>query len=183
MKLKSACQLIVSLSLLPALASCQEKTVATGKVTADSTGGGTPVLVKGEDWPTWGRDSTRNMVGNAKNLPVEVNPGEMDDETEVIDMKTTKNVRWIAKLGSQSYGNVSVANGKVFAGTNNESPRDKRNVVDRGNLMCFDEKTGEFQNFLQVYDKESQPCPRCEVPLQRIVQQQRSTFFCIGCQK
>ena len=144
MKLKSACQLIVSLSLLPALASCQEKTVATGKVTADSTGGGTPVLVKGEDWPTWGRDSTRNMVGNAKNLPVEVNPGEMDDETEVIDMKTTKNVRWIAKLGSQSYGNVSVANGKVFAGTNNESPRDKRNVVDRGNLMCFDEKTGEF---------------------------------------
>ena len=46
-----------------------------------------------------------------------------------------------------------------------------------------DEKTGEFQNFLQVYDKESQPCPRCEVPLQRIVQQQRSTFFCIGCQK
>jgi formamidopyrimidine-DNA glycosylase len=46
-----------------------------------------------------------------------------------------------------------------------------------------DEKTGEFQNFLQVYDKESQSCPRCEVPLQRIVQQQRSTFFCIGCQK
>ena len=46
-----------------------------------------------------------------------------------------------------------------------------------------DEKTGEFQNFLQVYDKESQPCTRCEVPLQRIVQQQRSTFFCIGCQK
>ena len=149
MKLKSACKLIVSVSLISGLACCQDKTVAAGKEKPGnqeegSGGEETPVLLKGEDWPTWGRDSTRNMVGNARNLPVEVNPGEMDDETEVIDLKTTKNVRWIAKLGSQSYGNVSVANGKVFAGTNNESPRDKRNVVDRGNLMCFDEKTGKF---------------------------------------
>ena len=97
-----------------------------------------------QDWPTWGRDATRNMVGPGKNLPVDVNPGEMNDETEEIDLKTAKNIRWIAKLGSQSYGNVSVAHGKVFARTNNESPRDKRNVVDRGNLICFDEKTGKF---------------------------------------
>lgn len=104
----------------------------------------TTTLATSQDWPTWGRDSTRNMVGEAKNLPVDVNPGEMNDETEKIDLKTAKNLRWVAKLGSQSYGNVSVGHGKVFAGTNNESPRDKRNVVDRGNLYCFDEKDGKF---------------------------------------
>jgi len=149
MKLKPVLHFIVSLGLGPIISSCQDKG-AGGSADADKNvdaGGNADAgegLSKGEDWPTWGRDSTRNMVGKAKNLPVEVNPGEMNDETEEIDLKTTKNIRWIAKLGSQSYGNVSVAHGKVFAGTNNESPRDKRNVVDRGNLMCFDEKTGEF---------------------------------------
>src|SRR6185436_5606363 len=48
------------------------------------------------------------------------------------------------KLGSQSYGNVSVAQGKVFVGTNNENPRDKRHEGDRSILLCFDEKTGAF---------------------------------------
>jgi len=146
MRLNPAFPLIVSLGLVPIISSCQDKGVAEADGSVD-TGKNVDVdetLSKGEDWPTWGRDSTRNMVGKAKNLPVEVNPGEMNDETEEIDLKTTKNIRWIAKLGSQSYGNVSVAHGKVFAGTNNESPRDKRNVVDRGNLVCFDEKTGEF---------------------------------------
>ena len=147
MKLKLAVPLFGSLGLGPILSSCQDKG-AGGSADADKNadaGGNADAgedLSKGEDWPTWGRDATRNMVGKAKNLPVEVNPGEMNDETEEIDLKTTKNIRWIAKLGSQSYGNVSVAHGKVFAGTNNESPRDKRNVVDRGNLICLDEKTG-----------------------------------------
>lgn len=100
--------------------------------------------VRGEDWPTWGRDATRNMVGNAKNLPVDVNPGELNDETEEIDLTNAKNIRWVAKAGSQAYGNTSVAFGKVFIGTNNETPRDKSITGDRGNLYCFDEKTGKF---------------------------------------
>ena len=32
-------------------------------------------------------------------------------------MKTTKNVLWVAKLGSQTYGNPTVANGRVYVGT------------------------------------------------------------------
>ena len=55
-----------------------------------------------------------------------------------------ENLKWVAKLGSQSYGNVTVANGKVFIGTNNENPRDPRHSGDRSILMCFDEKTGEL---------------------------------------
>ena len=61
-----------------------------------------------------------------------------------IDPDTTKNVKWVARLGSQSYGSPVVAAGKVFVGTNNEAPRDARIEGDRGVMMCFEETTGEF---------------------------------------
>ncbi len=97
-----------------------------------------------EDWPMWGRDGTRNMIGNAKNLPTDINPGELDDETEAAILTEAKNIKWVAKLGSQAYGNTVVAGGKVFVGTNNESPRDPKQEGDRGILMAFNEKDGSF---------------------------------------
>jgi len=45
-----------------------------------------------------------------------------------------------------------------------------------------DDKTGEFQNFLQVYGKAGEPCPLCKQPIERLVQSQRSSFFCPQCQ-
>ncbi len=45
-----------------------------------------------------------------------------------------------------------------------------------------DDKTGKFQQFLKVYDKKDQPCTNCGILIQRIIQQQRSTFFCPECQ-
>ena len=100
---------------------------------------------KGSDWPMWGRTPDRNMIGEAKNLPVNVEPGDYVSGTDDIDPSTTENVLWVAKLGSQAYGNVTVAGGKVFAGTNNESPRDPKQLGDRGVLMAFNEDTGEFE--------------------------------------
>ena len=100
---------------------------------------------KGSDWPMWGRTPDRNMIGEAKNLPVNVEPGDYFSGTDDIDLSTTENVLWVAKLGSQAYGNVTVAGGKVFAGTNNESPRDRKQLGDRGVLMAFNEDTGEFE--------------------------------------
>lgn len=44
-------------------------------------------------------------------------------------------------------------------------------------------KTGEFQNMLKVYGKAGEPCPNCGAEIQRIIQQQRSSFFCPACQK
>jgi outer membrane protein assembly factor BamB len=97
------------------------------------------------DWPQWGgNDPGRNMFSPAKGLPSEFNPGKFKPGTEEVDLKTTKNVKWVAKLGSQSYGNATVAHGKVFVGTNNDSPRDPRHQGDRSILMCFDEKSGEL---------------------------------------
>ena len=96
------------------------------------------------DWPQWGGTPPRNMYSPEKSLPAVVDPGKFKQGTEEVDLKTTKNVKWVAKLGSQSYGNVTVAGGKVFVGTNNENPRDPQYQGDRSILMVFDEKTGEF---------------------------------------
>lgn len=43
---------------------------------------------------------------------------------------------------------------------------------------------GGYQNMHRVYDRENQSCPRCDTGVvRRIVQAQRSTFFCAGCQR
>src|SRR5215813_4968256 len=85
------------------------------------------------DWPMWGGTPDRNMISNMKGLPTTWDP------------KTKKNVKWVAALGSQSYGNVVVAGGQVYVGTNNEGLRDPKQGGDRGVLMCFRESDGEFQ--------------------------------------
>ncbi|MEW6159405.1 MAG: PQQ-binding-like beta-propeller repeat protein [Verrucomicrobiota bacterium] len=101
--------------------------------------------IRAGDWPSWGgSDPGRNMYSPEKGLPDKFEPGKFKRGTEEIDMATTKNVRWVAKLGSQSYGNVTISNGKVFVGTNNDAPRDAKHQGDRSILMVFDEKSGDF---------------------------------------
>jgi hypothetical protein len=94
------------------------------------------------DWPFWGAGAGRNMVSTETGLTATWDAGRYKPSSEEIDMTTTKNVKWIAKLGSQTYGNPTVSGGRVFIGTNNETPRDERLKGDRSVLMCLDEKTG-----------------------------------------
>lgn len=42
---------------------------------------------------------------------------------------------------------------------------------------------GQFQSQAQVYGREGQPCRACGGAVRRIVQGQRSTFFCPRCQR
>src|SRR5688500_5919176 len=84
------------------------------------------------DWPMWGGTPSRNMVSPMKGLPMQW------------DVKSGKNVKWVAELGSQSYGNPVVASGVVLVGTNNEAIRDPKQAGDRGVIMAFRETTGEF---------------------------------------
>src|SRR5271157_1451455 len=109
------------------------------------------LIARGADWPRWGGpDPGRNMYSSTEtDLPdhfttsanghIDLKPG-----TEEVDVNNVPNVKWAVKIGSQSYGNVVVAGGKVFIGTNNENPRDPQHQGDRSILMCFDEKTGAF---------------------------------------
>ena len=99
---------------------------------------------RGTDWPQWGRDATKNMVSPDKGLPDDFVAGKFKGTTDEIDFATTKNVKWIAKLGSQTYGNPTVANGRVYVGTNNDSPRDPRFKGDRSVVYCLEEKTGKL---------------------------------------
>jgi outer membrane protein assembly factor BamB len=84
------------------------------------------------EWPMWGGTPDRNMISAMKNLPIDW------------DVKTKKNIKWVAELGSQSYGNPVVSGGMVFLGTNNEAARDPKQTGDRGVLMAFRESDGEF---------------------------------------
>lgn len=42
---------------------------------------------------------------------------------------------------------------------------------------------GAYQGTARVYGRAGKPCPRCGTNVRRIVQAQRATFFCPGCQK
>jgi len=42
---------------------------------------------------------------------------------------------------------------------------------------------GEFQLTARVYGRAGQPCQVCGTPVRRVVQGQRSTFFCPNCQR
>jgi hypothetical protein len=119
------------------------------------------------DLPEWGGGQSRNMVSPEKGLPMDIDPGKKygpkaapkiagrlrpnaeeankGPGAEDIDMSTTKNCLWVAKLGSQTYGTPMVASGQVYVGTNNESPRNDKHIGDRGIVMVFDEYTGQFK--------------------------------------
>lgn len=84
------------------------------------------------DWPMWGGTPDRNMVSAMTGVPT------------TWDVKTKEHVKWVAELGSQSYGNPVVAEGVVLVGTNNESLKDPKQPGDRGVLMAFREEDGEF---------------------------------------
>lgn len=41
---------------------------------------------------------------------------------------------------------------------------------------------GAYEGRWQVYDREKEPCPRCQTAIERIVQNGRSTYYCPKCQ-
>jgi outer membrane protein assembly factor BamB len=97
-----------------------------------------------QDWPMWGGSPQRNMFSPIKNLP------------SLWDVATGKNIKWKAELGSTSYGNPVIADGKIFLGTNNENPRNPEITGDKGVLMCFREADGRFL-WQAVSDKLESP--------------------------
>lgn len=128
-------------ALLALLAACGEP--APGPMAAAPAAQDAPADPGpgGGDWPQWGRTSSKNMVSTAKNLPFGCEPGELKADG-TIDLSTTKGVLWVAKVGSQTYGNPAVANGRIYVGTNNEGRGDPRFKGDYSLLKCLDAVTG-----------------------------------------
>lgn len=93
------------------------------------------------DWHMWGGTPQRNMINTVeKNIP------------DSWDVTTGKNIKWVAQLGSQSFGNPVVAGGRVFVGTNNLAERQPNVKGDKGIVMCFRESDGKFL-WQNVHDK------------------------------
>lgn len=90
--------------------------------------------VGAKDWPQWGGSHHRNNTSDSQNIP------------DTWDLDSGENLLWASPLGSQTYGNPVIANGKVYVGTNNNYGYLKRypKNVDLGCLLCIDEKTGKF---------------------------------------
>ncbi len=99
-----------------------------------------------KEWAQWGGDSLRNNVPVGENLPTQWEVGDFDPETGKWDSSAAENIKWVNRLGSQSYGNAVVADGKVFIGTNNSGGWLERypSDVDLGCLIAFDQETGKF---------------------------------------
>lgn len=90
------------------------------------------LTVPAGDQPAWGHLWTRNMVSAERNLPATFDP------------KSGVNLKWTARLGSETHSTPVVGSGRVLIGTNNEEPRDPGHQGDRGVLMCFNESDGRF---------------------------------------
>lgn len=80
----------------------------------------------------FGGSYIRNMVSDETGLPADW------------DVKTGKNVKWWADVGSQAYAGPVISAGRVFVGTNNDGLRDPALPNDRGVLMAFQEDDGTF---------------------------------------
>jgi outer membrane protein assembly factor BamB len=99
----------------------------------------------GADQPQWGQAWSRNMVSSEKGLP------------DSFDPQTGQNIRWMARLGTESHSTPIIARSRVLIGTNNNEPRDSKHQGDRGVLMCFDEKDGRLLWQLVAPKREEDP--------------------------
>ncbi len=139
-----------------------EQVAGQADTTADSTEQQTT------EWPQWGGDSQRNNVPVGEGIPIEWEVGDFDYRTGEWDSSTAENIKWVSRLGSQTYGNAVVTGGRVFVGTNNSGgwlPRYPAGI-DLGCLIAFDAETGDF---LWQHSSEKLPTGRVhDWPLQGI---------------
>jgi outer membrane protein assembly factor BamB len=147
------------------------RTPAAGqRVAANTATAGKPADAKigPHDMNQWGGSPVRNNVSDARNIPSEWEPGDFDKKTGKWLPETAKNVKWVAQLGTQTYGNPVIANGQVYVGTNNGAGWLKRypETVDLGCLLAFKESDGSF---LWQHSSEKLPTGRVhDWPLQGI---------------
>ncbi len=98
------------------------------------------------DWPQLGGSPQRNNVADTTNPPTHWEVPSFDPKSGTTLQAGSPNIKWTVPLGSQTYGNVVVANGRVFVGTNNGAGYLKRypQHIDLGVLLCFRESDGHL---------------------------------------
>jgi formamidopyrimidine-DNA glycosylase len=92
---------------------------------------------------------------------------------------------WIAKLRpSRRTGRLDPAAARTLA----KAVRTVlEHALDKGgtslkDFVDADGREGDNYDYLKVYGREGEPCPRCRTAIRRSVIQGRATFFCPTCQ-
>ena len=105
------------------------------------------LFAAGADWPQWGGSAARNNTPDGRHIPGEWDVGKFDEKSGNWLADSAKNIRWVARLGSISYGTPVVADGRVFFAANNGAgwlPQYPAKV-DLGCLLCFRQSDGRFE--------------------------------------
>src|SRR5688572_15611634 len=94
------------------------------------------------DWPTLGRDQTRNPVSPEHDPPIDWDIGKFDRQARQWVDGTSRNIKWTAEVGSAAFGTPVVADGLVWIGGHRWRLRSQDTNGDPALLLCFDEQTG-----------------------------------------
>ena len=85
-----------------------------------------------DDWPMLGRDATGNAVSTEATAPIGW------------DVKTSRHIKWSARLGTACVAEPAISGGLVWIGTNNTRFGDNNSRKDAAVLMCFREIDGKL---------------------------------------
>lgn len=85
--------------------------------------------------------------------------------------------REVGRLRKQQWERICRATQEVLQAAIEAHGTSFSNYVDSAG------RRGEFQNQLLVYGREGEPCTRDGLPIRRMVQAGRSTFYCARCQR
>ncbi len=85
-----------------------------------------------------------------------------------------------SKLSQRQIQNLMIATNRIL----HEAIEYEGSTLGDGTYRNALNKSGGYQNEHQVYGREGERCDLCErAKIQRVVQAQRSTFFCAKCQR
>ena len=82
------------------------------------------------------------------------------------------------RLDDDAWERIATAARRLLA----EAVRLEGSTIGDETYRTADNRSGRFQLRHRVYGRSGQPCHRCGAAIERIVQAQRSTFFCPRCQ-
>ncbi len=128
----------------------------------------------------------RTRLGNSRR---EIKPALLDQRavagignlyaSEILHVAGIHPLRKCAAMTKQQWQALTVATHLVLE----EAIRYEGSTLGDGTYRNALNEQGGYQNKHRVYNRADQACPRCSAKIKRIVQTQRSTFFCAKCQR
>jgi len=98
--------------------------------------------------------------------------------SEILHVAEIHPQRKCSAMTTQQWQALTAATHKILQ----EAIRYEGSTLGDGTYRNALNEQGGYQNMHRVYNRADQACPRCSATIQRIVQTQRSTFFCGKCQ-